>query len=520
MGIRQWIGEVWPVPYIPRSLIKTGTALRGVFSEAWYGAAQLQKTHVDYLLARSLYRNDNPAYSLGAGFVRPIVDLSVEYMALPQISGSTSEITTYLNECIHEFWAAHINEVYRDSLRDSKTVFRFRQPNILNPLVTESDRMHGRIESVPPELVEFTFDPSDPEMVEKCVVHHEILFDTRSTTEITEGRLPSFEAHHILEIITPEKYEFWDATDNRQLESWGGSNKFKFVPLWPAYNEYSADLGGGQSDIEPVLPFITAFHDVLLQTLAAHKYHSTPKAMFNLKSVESFIANNFPEVLDSETKRVKPGAKINWSGREVLFFESEENGGFIEARSVLGDSKTLLEFLIDCIAIAGEVPRWALLKDQGATEKDATVHPFDKKIHRKRVNYTPTIQMMCKMALVAKNIAPETVKVIWPAIRLNDLAAKGQAIQQIVMALDTAKINHWVADDTVIEILAGLFPEINDPATEKKLAQDNFEPPVIAPAPASPTQGNQAPKNGNGNGSKSTATKVVKQLTTSKPSNS
>lgn len=512
----------WPVKWIPASIIQSGSALRGLFTEAFRGAPNLWKTSVDMDLSRSLYRNDNPAYNLGAGFVRPIIDLTVEYVGLPQVTSKDTQQTVWLNECIHDHWAPQLQEIYRDVLRDSKTIIRFRQPRLDNPLFTEEDRQHGRIESIPPENVEITWDPSDPDLMEQAVVHHEIDVDERTVEEVTQGLAPRITAHHVLEIITPDNYRFYDKTDEKWLASWETPNVAKFVPLWPIYNEYAADLGGGQSDIEPVLPFIQAFHEVLLQTLGAHKYHSTPKAKFVLKSVATFLKNNFPEVLDESTGKVKPGAKINWSGREVFFFESEEDAGFIEAKSVLGDSKTLLEFLVDCIAIAAEVPKWALVKDQGATDKDATVQPFDKKINRKRMMFNTLYQILCKMALVSKSQAPITVKVVWPALRLSDLASKGQAIQQIAMALDVAKQNRWLADDTAIEILASLFPEINDPETEKRLAAQNYEPePTTTPAPASDTQALPPAKpNGNGNGSRSQSTQVVKRMTTTAPSRS
>jgi len=522
MSFGRWIREQWPVKYIPASIIQSGSALRGVFSEAFRGVPNLWKTSVDMELARSLYRNDNPTYNLGAGFVRPIIDLTVEYVGLPQVTSDDQAQTVFLNECIHEYWAPQILECYRDALRDSKTIIRFRQPRLDNPLFTEEDRAHGKIEVIQPENVEITWNPVDPDLIDLAVVHHEVDIDERTVEEITQGAAPRITSHHVLEIITPKLYRFYDETDSKWLDSWQTPNSLGFAPLWPIYNEYASDLGGGQSDIEPVLPFIQAFHEVLLQSLAAHKYHSTPKAKFKLKNIQTFLANNFPDVLD-ENGKIKSGAKINWSGREIFFFDHEEDADFIEAKSVLGDSKTLLEFLIDCIAIAAEVPKWAIVKDQGATDKDATVQPFDKKINRKRTMFGPMIQIICKMALAARGASPQTVKVVWPSLRLSDLASKGQAIQQIVLALDTAKMNRWIADETVIEILASLFPEINDPETEKRLAANNYEPPVQAPAPASDTQGNQTPQsqNGNGNGSRSNAKAAVRRaVTTTKASNS
>jgi hypothetical protein len=124
--------------------------------------------------------------------------------------------------------------------------------------------------------------------------------------------------HQIIEVITPDRVRFFDLTDNKELVSWGGRNTFGFVNLWEVYNEYDVTLGGGQSDLEPIVPFIRAFHDVLLQTLQAHKYHSTPKLKFKLKDVGTFLRNNFPEVLDDSGK-ITPGASIKWAGREVLF---------------------------------------------------------------------------------------------------------------------------------------------------------------------------------------------------------
>jgi hypothetical protein len=514
---REWIGEQWPIPYLPSSLVRSGSALRGVFSEAFRGVPSFQKTTVDYYLARALYRNDDPQYNLGAGFVRPIIDLTVEYVGLPEVTTSESDQTVWLNECIQQHWAPELLQAYRDSLRDSKTYVRFRQPRTDNPLFTEDDRMHGRIEIIPPENVELSWNPADPDLLDQAVVHHEINFDERTEAEVVQGNAPRFKTHHILEIISPRQFRFYDKTDERELGTWTTGNSLKFVPIWPAFNEYAADLGGGQSDIEPVLPFIQAFHEVLLQTLAAHKYHSTPKAKFNVKNVMNFLANNFPDVIGPDGKLL-PGAKVNWSGREIMFFESDEDAGFIEAKSVLGDSKTLLDFLIDCIAIAAEIPKWAMVKDQGATDKDATVQPFDKKINRKRMMFTPFIQMICKMALVARGASPETVRLVWPAIRLTDLAAKAQSVQQIIMGLDVAKTNRWIADDTAILILKSLFDQINDPATEKKMAVDNYVPPIPAPAPASATQALPPPaKNGNGGGNKTAARRAV---ATTQPSRS
>lgn len=509
-----WIGEqwTWPRAYIP-AISRSASALRTVLSDSIWGRPYMQHTRVDYDLARSLYRNDNPAYNLGAGFVRPIIDLTVEYAGLPYVTTEDSTRDTFLNECLHDHWAPQVQEVFTAMLRDSKTVVRFRQPRVDNPLFTEEDRMHGRIECVAPEMIDLTFDPADPELVIRAIQTHYIDFDERSEEEILTGTMPRIVEHEILEIITPQKYEFFDKTLDKKLDSWSTGNPWSFVPAWPAYNDYDSALGGGQSDIEPVMPFILAFHDVLGQCLVAHKYHSTPKAKFNLKDIYAFMKNNYPEVLD-ENGAIKPGAKITWSGKEIFFFGEGEDADFIEAQSVLGDSKTLLDFLIDCIAIAAEVPKWALLKAETANDKDATIKAFEKKIERKRKMFQEIIQMLCKMVLASRSQAPITVRVAWPTISLESLVSKGQAMQQIIMGLDVAASHEWIADKTVVQILSTLFPEVSSPDIEMQAAKSNVVPEVPAPAPASPTQGSQST---NGSGSKSAGRQAV---ATTKASNS
>lgn len=497
----------WPRVVIP-NIINSAVALRTTLSEGLMGKPALLQTRVDYDKSRGLYRNDLPDYLYGGGFVRPIINLAVEYIGLPYVTSDEGARDTFLNEGIHDHWAPAIQELFIAILRDSKSVFRFRQPNIANPLFTEEDRMHGQLDIIPPEMVDITWDPTDPDLIERAVVMHFIDIDERTDQEAFDGVLPKIEEHEIWEVITPEEYRFFDKTDDRELDSWNVRNIWGFVPLWPGYNEYDSTIGGGQSDIEPVMPFIVAFNDVMTQTLRAHKYHSIPKAKFKLNDVTSFLASNYPEVLDPETGLVKAGSRINWSGSEILFFGTEEDAEFIEARSVLGDSKTLLDFLIDCIAIASETPKWALLKVETANPNDASVKTFEKKIGRKRTMLGKVIVMMCKMALASRGQKPTTVRVTWPTVNIESLVSKGQAIQQIVMALDVAASHEWIADETVIQILSTMFPEISDPETEKTLAKSNVIPEVQAPAPASDTQAASKPSS-NGSGSRSAAKKAV-----------
>ncbi len=505
----RWIGE--QLYDVSRSgwYSASMSALRTFWSGAIFHKPVVYGTTVNYELARSLYRNDNPEYNMGAFVVKPMIDAVVEHMGLPLVSSDSPSTDAYLTECITDYWAPQLQQIFRDAMRDSKVIVRFRQPLLTNPLFTSEDRQHGKLELILPEEVDLMYDPTDPDLLLRAAITHWYDVDERTEEEIVSGTMPRKVTHEIIEIITPDIYRFYDKTAGSYLETWQLANVWGFVPIWEVWNEYETELGGGRSDIEGVLPFIEAFHEVMLQVLAAHEYHSTPKAVFNIKDIGTFIRNNFPEAWDVETNAIKPGAKVTWSGRQIFFMQVDEKSGFIEARSVLGDSKTLLEFLIDCISIASETPRWVLMKErQGVMPTtDAQVEPFERKVDRKRTMFAEPVKMIFKMALVATGKNPITVRVSWPTIRTDELVTKGQAIQQIILALDVAAQHQWIADPTVVKIIGSLFAEVGSPEEEMALAKKNVEA-LPAAAPASKTQAIPPPSS-NGGGNKAAGRRAV-----------
>lgn len=480
------------------------------------------KTELDYNTLRQLYRNDGDTTKYGAGFAKPIIDRCTEFIALPNVASENDASDNFINECIHDFWGAQLQEMFRNAMRDSKTIVRIIQPRIDNPLMTESDRNHLKIKLYNPEAVTILRSPDNDEWIEKCIIKQWIEFDASDTplnpAEDGAGSMPKVKEHEIWEVITPNDYTYWDNTDKRWLTTWKSSNIYKFVPVVEVWNEYDSTLSGGQSDLESAYPFMQAFHEVMLQSLKAHKYHSTPKIRFKVSNVMNFLRNNWPDVI-GEDGRVKSGATIPWQGTEIIFTDLQEDMEFIEAQSVLGDSKTLLEFLIDCIAVASQTPEWAFMRVDGAASGQMTAQtiPFEKRIHRKRKMFGEYIQQLTKMALVINGDRPITPTIIWPTIHIEDLVSKGQAIQQLIMGFDVAVAHQWISDASIVKILASMFTEMKSPEEEMALAANNVIPEVPAPAPASDTQA--LPPGGNGNGSKSK--EVVKRaLATSKPSRS
>jgi hypothetical protein len=433
-------------------------------------------TQVNYDFARSLYRNDS-SNNLGGAFAKPIVDLQVQFIGIPTASTDNDSTNVFLNDCLHIYWVDEIQQMVRDALRDSKVIVRIHKPDVLDPLMTLDEADHCNLECLPPERVDLEYDGNNKNIIARAVIRHRMWFviDPGSPEK---GLDPTVEEHDVIEIIDRERFRFFDQNTNKWIDSFGSDNKWGFVPLLEVYNEWDASLQSGQSDLETVIPFLNAFDAVLNQGLQAHTYHSTPKLMLKLADVMPFVRNNFPEILD-ENGRVMDNATISWKGREIFFFQTDEDASFIEAKSVLGDTQTLAEFLIDCICIASQTPEWAFMRvDSGSANSDrnAQTVPFVKKVDRKRRIYTKPIQQLMKMALVINDLIPIRAELSWDPVRVDDQVVEMQAFQQLVMGLEVARSRGEISDETYQRMIQQYLPVMRSPSQEKSQPDQLTQP--------------------------------------------
>jgi hypothetical protein len=477
-------------PWSAMNAIRTGFRVWGM--RFWpQGLEAADTPTVNYRITRSLYRNDGET-QLGSGFCKPIVDLQVGFIGVPTASTNDEILDDFLNECLHDYWPEGIQQMIRDSLRDSKTVVRLHRPDIDDPLMTVNEAEHCEIEVIAPERVEIERDPANKRVIKRAVISHRLCVVV-DPGNVEEGRDPQVEDRDVLEFIDQTSFRFWDNTNNQWLDSLRARNRFGFVPLLEVFNEWDSALQDGSSEYESVIPFIRAFHDLMVQSLQAHKYHSTPKVKLKLREVSTFLKNNFPDVFDPTTGQLMPQSKVDWKGREIMFFTSDEDAEFLEAKSILGDSKTLAEFLIDCICIASQTPEWAFMRvDAGSANSDrnAQTVPLVKKIDRKRINYTKPVQELLKMAMVIQGRTPIRPKLTWEMIRTDDTVVYWQAFQQLVMGLEVARQGGEISDETYMKMVRSFLPLMKPSTQERKDAEKDR--PVL---PAAQGNGAGAPQN-------------------------
>jgi hypothetical protein len=492
--VKTWLGNIASEMYdFTRSLFPSwgwGNSIRHwgrqVGLRFWPSAQPLaHQTTVNYALTRSIYRNEGDS-CLGTGFAKPIIDLQVGFVGIPIANTDDENINNFLNECLGNYWINEIQQIIRDTTRDSKSIVRLSRPDVLDPLMTLEEAEHGSLEIIPPERVDIERNQRNKRIIERAVIRHRVLM-VKDKGSISQGRDPVTEEHDVLEYITRDRYSFFDQTTSEWLDELASDNTWNFVPLLEVYNEYDAALEGGMSDLETPLPFMRAFSEVLGQGLQAHKYHSTPKVVMSLSDVAPFIKNNFPEAVNPETGEIMPYAEISWRGREILFLQTGDSMEFLEATSVLGDTTILLEFLIDCICIASQTPEWAFMRVSSGTansDRNAQTVPFLKKIDRKRRDFTKPFQELLKMVMVANGFIPVRAELSWEIVRPDDLVVMTQAFQQLVMGLEVAVARGEISDETYRRMIKQFLPAMKTTQQEEKDSLNNRE----LPAPVQPIQ--------------------------------
>lgn len=475
----------------------------------WPTTVNYGRSTLSYADARALYRNDDKKANLGSGFGRRIINSVPDFMDLPMSATGDEVIDEFLNKGIHTFWAAELQQVIRDATRDGDSVLRVRRHNPENKLVSVDEWESCYLEVVPPETCAIYYSTTgDTTQIDVAYIRHEIdMVEERADKSGRTLQQPRVRTHVIIEEILPNEYNYWDETEGKWRDEMQAVNPWGFVELVEVFNEYDAAIQGGQSDFEGPLPFIMAFHDVVAQTLVSHKAHAIPKAVFHVDDMMNFIANNWPDSFErDENGQVVMesfSGEISWRGTEMIFVNPDEEVGFAEVKSVLGDSTTLLDFLLTCIAISSETPK-SILMDQTVQDADEMI-PFSKKINRKRRNYAKPIQMVCKMVLAINFMDPVLVPLSWEEITPDIALKKAQALEQDVMSMEVLATREVISDGTIRRSLRRAIPAMKAGTQEAADAKNNVVPAPVPTASSGAPTGGKSTASGADAGNKKTA---------------
>ncbi len=428
------------------------------------GTYTLDTTRVDYKFARELYNNTAEKYKLGAGFAKKIVNAAVGFMGLPDVKSADDQAQERLKEFFKQN-RSRMQRTHLNAIREADCfVWLTREAND-DPLYPD-ERKRIVYNIIPPEQIKgINRDP---------ITGKEIEYILESTSEWTDESGAKRRAV-IKQRISAERRKIEIEGDKPpDLEEGEVSNPWGFIPIIHFKNEADETMAFGKSDLESVEPFMKIYHDVFLHAVQGSKLHSTPRLKLKVRDVATFLRNNF-DVKDP-AKFAREGGSIDLNGHEIIFISPEEDASFIEAKSATGDATALLEFVFYCIVSASETPEFVFgvhtPSSLASTQEQMPV--FIQKIERKRMAFTDSWQLMCRMVLAmisqSENVPFSTydTELIWETIDPRDSKDVATEIKTIVEALDKAVSGRFMALESAVNFLKAWIDTMQDYESDDK----------------------------------------------------
>lgn len=434
-------------------------------SGSWWASGSFDTSRVNYDRARRLYRNTLPQYKLGAHFARPIINFTAGFMGVPTFThqGDNEAADAALADFDRKFVTKFLT-VNRNMLRDGDVYVRLEFIKNRFGIGSQFD-----VTLLHPEWCEPVHNPVTGEWDSFIITHPVYPQDNRLSTSQPRDRNVQM-SYAITETITPETITFLADEKAPQdiRDRFNGvptENPWKFIPVVAFLNEPETGQVYGASDLEPLEPLFRTYHDTMLVGAQGIKLFAKPKVKFNLKSVQRFLGDNFPDW--------KPGQAVNFQGRELFLLEEGEDASYITADPGTAGVGTLLEFIFYCIVQSSQVPEFVL--GAGVQSSRASVEtqlgPFVKTIERKRMMaqdpYAELHQMFLAAALKTPSLkigTLETLEVIpnWPEITPTDEQAVANTIGALVTAFQAGTASGLVPIQAAHDFLQPYIPTMRE----------------------------------------------------------
>jgi hypothetical protein len=432
-----------------------------------YRLGSLNTDRLQYDICRQLYRNTLDNYKLGAWAAKPVVNTAAGFMGAPRFLHKSRDGNTQgvLDEGMNQ-WDASFLKINRNGSRDGDVWARLE----LKPNRFDENDVDLAIKLVPPEWVTPIFDPLTGALQEVIIAWpaqnqqreghnvrnsgdykiYEVLTPTERRLEV-DGQAPEEVRRLIAERSTAEDY------DNR----WG------FIPLVHFRNDAEDTHRYGMSDLEPIEPFMRAYHDVFLYSIQGSKTIARPKTQFRLNNVGQFLERNFTaeEIKD---KRLRFGDK------EIFLMEQDDSVEFIVADTGLMGTTTLLEFLYYCIVDVSQTPEFAFGTAVASSKASVSeqMPVLARNIRRKRGEYAEPYSELAEMYLAMQAQVgmpkPDTyrVDVEWEELTQRDDSEVAGTLESLMASMATGVEAGLIGLESAIDFIREFVPSMLPASTE------------------------------------------------------
>jgi len=424
-------------------------------AETWWFAAggayapyTLDSSRVDYPLARQLYRNTHDRYKLGGAFARPVINTTAGFMGVPAFSHPDPEAKAALADVAGR-WAGRMLRINRNTLRDGDCFARIAYtPHPYSPAKKQWELL-----LIPPEWVLPILDPMTGRIASVVI---------RRPVRITDANGSETASYTITETIDAAKVSIevaGQAPEAVRAQAGVRDNPWGFVPIIHFKNEAEENQLYGASDLEPIEPFMRAYHDTMLHAIQGSKLFSTPRVKFKVKNIDKFMRDNFT----ADELRNKA---IRFANKEIYFVADGEDVAFISADSGAAGAATLLELIYCNIVDVSETPEFAFgtaVASSKASVSEQMV-PLARKVERKRGQFSEHYGNLASMFLAmwekveARSLDEYQVDVKWPEVSERDDARMATVVNTLVTAMVTGIEGHVISLEAAVETLREYLP--------------------------------------------------------------
>lgn len=421
---------------------------------------KLNSTKVNYAKARLLYHNEDDNYKLGAGFAKPIINTAVGFMGVPRFRSEDPDAQTVLDD----FFGANVSrmqQVHRDALREGDCyVWITREEEVDADLYPETNGARLVFNLISPEQVaDIRTHPITGAVLEYVLKSEHTWKDESGNQRKCKVTQRISAERRVIEI---------DGDTPPDVEASEDDNLWGFIPIVHFKNEADTSDAFGRSDLEPVEPFLKAYHDVMLHAIRGSKMHSTPRLKLQLKDVAGFLRNNFG--IEDPAKFAREGKTLSLDGHELLIFQDDEDAGFIEVDSATGDAAGLLKLIYYCIVDVSETPEFAfgVHTPSSLSSVKEQMPILVRRVARKREHFTEAWQRLARIVLAmtsqaeGRAFATYATTLLWDEVDPRDENDVAETLVKIAQALNTALMGGFISIDAAAQFLAEYVDTMRD----------------------------------------------------------
>lgn len=421
---------------------------------------KLNSDRVDYTKARGLYENTDDDYKLGAGFAKPVINTTVGFMGVPQFRSEDENAQTVLDD----FFGANtsrMQQTHRDALRDGDAYVWITREEESDAELYPEKPARLVYNMIPPEQVtDIICDPTTRAPIEYVLTSQHEWTDEGGNKRRAKVEQRIGAGYRKVKI---------DGDTPLALTAGDQATPWKFIPIVHFKNDPDASRKHGVSEMESIEPFLKAYHEVMKAAISGSKLHSTPRLKLKLKSVESFLANNFG--ITDPVKFLQEGKTINLDGHELLIFADEtEDGAFIEAQSPTGAAEPLLKLLFYCIVDTSETPEFVfgVHTPSSLSSVQEQMPIVVRKVGRKREQFTEPWQRLARITLAMTaqaeggKFSTYATTLDWDEVNPKDEVKAAETLERTVNALNLAVTGGLMSLEAAVNYLATMVDTMND----------------------------------------------------------